>query len=33
MIEASQRMIMINSQGEGVGRMSSPLKRTLEIRN
>jgi hypothetical protein len=33
MIEASQRMININSQGEGIqaGRMSPPQKRHLEL--
>ncbi|HEU4443039.1 MAG TPA: hypothetical protein VFR94_00015 [Nitrososphaeraceae archaeon] len=31
MIEASQRMIMINSQGELGGGMSPPLKRHLEL--
>ena len=30
-IEASQRMIMINSQGELGGGMSPPLKRHLEL--
>jgi hypothetical protein len=31
MIEASQRMITMNSQGEELGGMSPPLKRHLEI--